>query len=731
MRKCKTLDLYLTLEEYTDPQIKLAFQQLIDYKSCYLSKYKDSFEKLIVAIPLDIKCKKLDWEFCKNLYKLCNLDTDKQVFCHIFKSLIINNCFSDCKYAELISDLKHIKDFKHIIWLFDNKLKPFNIIIIESKETNPDRNNEFTYVAFKTDANNLFLYNLLEEFIYSAYTTCKSHRQFFSHFQKSLNNKEINSILDFDINTFDNQFNYYKELNDRHYLSLLKSFYLMILNTPEGKNIITFKDGIDCNMLQSPSFVRNYEQGYKLIYLNPLDNVPIEDKWLLIPNGIEAKSTKLNSFQYKPVDFSSIKDIHFKSILKIWFWNSSVSLLNRIDFLNILFKFIDFIFNLTTLENGTNCNMKDNKPYFNGEKVYCYISYVKSNNLHHNYLYVVKNFLVYVYDNNLAFLDLEVLSYFNANIKQTQNNAKDIDNEDLLKIESKLKENSEINHINFLYYLIFHISISSELRISQIINLDVNCIEKGANNQYYLVSNTKVTNGKKIKAPITQHTKRFLDVAINTTSELRKECLNTSINNHIFIHNFYSNKFKVISTRSFNDYLKSICKELNIYEYTSSNLRDTYITKAMEYAIKNNLSYLEMMAITWHKNWNTTSNHYVNTELKKYLESLYKVAIDGIAIKGTIKKEKDSELKHIDLVNGNCGYCSKDKCVLPNELDCLMCGGFVATVDRIPYFEQQISLLEDNILSTTTSHDKEHLTTIKSLYVRYLAELYSLIDNSK
>ncbi|HBE8719205.1 TPA: site-specific integrase [Clostridioides difficile] len=731
MKKSVIINLSSRNNEYKDPKIRLAFQKLFNFKPLDLSKYFDSSQKLINAIPLNTKCENINWKWFKNLYELCTLDSDKEIFCHIFKTLITNACYECGEFNELVSDLKHNKNFTNIKWLFDNKLNPFNLIVIKAKEISKDRTNEFTYVFFKADVNNIFLYNLLKEFIYSSYMMSRTNREFFLHFQKSLNNKEINSVLDFDINTFKNQFEYYKLLNKKSYLSLLKSFYLMILNTPEGKNILTFKDGIDYNMLQSPSFIKNYEQGYRLIYLNPLDNVPIEDKWLLIPNGIEAKSTKLNSFQYKPIDFSSIKDIHFKSILKIWFWNSSVSLLSRIDFLNILFKFIDFIFNLTTLENGTSCNIKDNKPYFNGEKVYFYISYVKSNNLNHNYLYVVKNFLVYVHENNLAFLDLEVLSCFNANIEQTQNNAKDIDNEDLLKIESKFKKNSEISHINFLYYLIFHISISSELRISQIINLDVNCIEKGANNQYYLVSNTKVTNGKKIKVPITQHTKRFLDVAINVTSALRKECLNTSINNHIFIHNFYSNKFKVISTRSFNDYLKSICKELNIYEYTSSNLRDTYITKAMEYAIKNNLSYLEMMAITWHKNWNTTSNHYVNTELKKYLESLYKVAIDGIAIKGTTKKEKDSELKQTDLVNGNCGYCRKDKCILPNELDCLMCGGFVATVDRIPYFEQQISSLEDNILSTTTSHDKEHLTTIKSLYVRYLAELYSLIDNSK
>lgn len=731
MKKSIIIELNSRTAKHKDSKIRLAFQDLFDSKYQYLSKNIYGFQKLLTAIPLDTHSKNINWEWFEDLYKLCTLDSDTEAFSHIFKTFIKYDCYECEIYNESFSDLKLNKIFSNILWLFENNLKPFNLIIIQGEETSKNRNNTLSYVVFKTDINNMFLYNLLKEFIHSSYIMCRTSREFFLHFQESLNYKKINSILDFDINTFNSQFKYYKSLNKKSYLSLLKSFYLMLLNTPEGATILTFEDGIDYNMLQSTSFLKNYEEGYKLIYLNPLDTIPHEDKWLIIPNGIEDKSTKLNSFQYKPVDFSSIKNIHFKSILKMWFWNSSVSLLNRIDSLNILIKFIDFIFNLTTLENSNNSNIKNDKPYFNGEKVYCYISYVKSNNLNCSYLYVVKNFLIYAYENNLAFLDLEVLSYFNANIKTSANTAKDIPDEDLLKLESKLKENSELSYINFLYYLIFHIAISSELRISQIVNLKVDCIEKGTNNQYYLFSNTKVTNGKKIKVPITQHTKRFLDVAINTTSELRRKCLNPSINNHIFIHNFYSNKFKVITNRSFSDYLKSTCEDLDIYKYTASNLRDTYITKAMEYAIKHNLSHIELMAVTWHKNWNTTCNHYVNTELKKYLECFYKVAIDGIPIKGIVKKEKGAELRQSDLVNQNCGYCSKDDCILKNELDCLMCKGFIATIDRIPYFEQQISLLDNKILYTNIIHDKEHLTTIKSLYVRYLAELYSLIENPK
>lgn len=728
MGESKSKILITIILEYKDPKIKLTLQDLFDSKLRYLRKHFSNFHKLLNAIPFDTKYENINWEWFENLYKLCTVDSDKEVFCHIFKALVTHDCYECTEFHELLSDLKYNKDFKNIIWLFDNKLKPFNMIMIKTKENDKNKNNEFTYVFYKTDINNIFLYNLLKEFINSSYKTSMANRAFFIDFQKSLDNKEINNVLDFDIHTFKKQYQYYKTLNKKAYLSLLKSFYLMILNKPEGKNIFTFKDGIDYNMLQSPSFFKNYDEGYKLIYLNPLDDVPIDDKWLLIPNGIEKKSTKLNSYQYKPVDFSSIKDNKFKSILKIWFWNSDASLLNRIYFLNIIFKFINFIFDLTTLENNVKSNIKDDKPYFSGEKVYCYVSYVKSNNLTPKYLYAVKNFLIYVYENNLAYLDFEVLSYFNSDIKQTKNNAKDINNEDLLKIESKMREKSQLSHINFLYYLIFHIALSSEMRISQIINLEVDCIEKGANNQYYLVSNTKVTNGKKIKVPITQNTKRFLDVSINVTSELRKECLNPSINKHIFIHNFYANKFKVISTRSFHEYFKNTCKELGVYEYTSSNLRDTYINKSIEYAIRHNLSDIELLSVVWHKNFNTTSNHYFNNEIKKYLEHLYKVTIDGITIRGTIEKEKDDKLNQSDLVNENCGYCNKDECVLKNELDCLMCSGFIATVDRIPYFEKQISSIEDKILSSPLSHDKEHLNTIKSLYVRYLAELYSLID---
>lgn len=55
-----------------------------------------------------------------------------------------------------------------------------------------------------------------------------------------------------------------------------------------------------------------------------------------------------------------------------------------------------------------------------------------------------------------------------------------------------------------------------------------------------------------------------------------------------------------------------------------------------------------------------------------------------------------------------------------------MCENFVTTIDRLPYFEEQVKILDKKIKNTTVLHDKEDLINIKRLNLNFIYEILKL-----
>lgn len=122
--------------------------------------------------------------------------------------------------------------------------------------------------------------------------------------------------------------------------------------------------------------------------------------------------------------------------------------------------------------------------------------------------------------------------------------------------------------------------------------------------------------------------------------------------------------------------------------------------------------------------------HYIRPEIRNYLEVLYKVKIGNVTIKGEIVGNLEDTNMNIPkdiseiTVKRGCGFCSCD-CVSNENIDCLICRNFVVTIDRIPFFEESIKEIDSNIKNESIMHEKEHLISIKKLYVSYLGALYT------
>ena len=98
-------------------------------------------------------------------------------------------------------------------------------------------------------------------------------------------------------------------------------------------------------ILSRQNFVNELNQGYRTVIYNKLDHIPAEDKWMLLPNGDELRSTQLTAETVISIDFSTISNNQLKSIAKEWFWYSDPSVLTKSRDLRKIIDFINMFFN--------------------------------------------------------------------------------------------------------------------------------------------------------------------------------------------------------------------------------------------------------------------------------------------------------------------------------------------------------------------------------------------------
>ena len=152
------------------------------------------------------------------------------------------------------------------------------------------------------------------------------------------------------------------------------------------------------------------------------------------------------------------------------------------------------------------------------------------------------------------------------------------------------------------------------------------------------------------------------------------------------------------------------------------------MTKALAYAIKNNLSDLELLTLLGHKNLSTAKHSYIDWKLEEMLEATYGL---DLSVSDYMNKRFNVADRHTAFANNEytcvengCGNCTAPECTLSTTLPCLLCEHFVTTTEHQPYFERAIEAIDAQIKTCTGSqHDIEDLQAMKRLYVLYLKQI--------
>lgn len=583
--------------------------------------------------------------------------------------------------------------------------------------------------------------NLLQEFIISNHSIVVNSYDSISNFDNSLKNTTImpQKISDFSYDTFKEQLNYFATDYTHKFLHGIIAFYRFLIEHPsgEGAKIVDKNNGLSLNILRRSKLAQELLEGYRVVIFNPYDNIPIFDKWILEVGDFEKDSTKLSKDSCLIVNFSEIKEDLYRNISKEYFWNNSKD--NLVTKANFAYLIKDPLNYITKLKDRYN---KSNTPPVSYTRItineaHLYKSRVKSFPklsvwTKNSYLTAFRSLLSYASEKEYIELDEGVISYLSNLPVTKKNTARAISEEDLAKLNNLLKSNCENSLLYEIYYAVFHICLQTDMRISQILHLKKDCVKETLKRgQYVIVSSSKSSHGEAYEAGISSYTKKHIDDIIISTKQCRVECPEREMADYLFLYkSAIRNKYKTPRKGSFNEYLKECCEKLGIENYTAQHLRDTHMTKVEEYQLRKGINDMEAQLLTGHKRVDTTRNHYIMHTLENLLESTYGVVIGNVDINGQILYDLDegSAKSKENTVSNKCGFCSKEACDLTSNLDCLMCQHFIATVDRIPYFKEQINRIDLLISNISSAHDKEDMINIKRLHLAYL---YKLIEKKE
>ncbi|SCP98769.1 site-specific integrase [Anaerobium acetethylicum] len=555
---------------------------------------------------------------------------------------------------------------------------------------------------------------------------------FYNEFDYSLNKyaTAISTYSDFNFTIYKSQFEYYKQFpNTAVLIGILNRFYIYLIEHPsgEGKNIFKDYDNIDINFLKRSDFTKCQLDGFSFLYYNPLAPVPTSEKWILHINGYERTSTKCISTTTQKFDFSQIKSSVYKTCLMQFVWNNlKVNFTSKYEQYRILSQILNYIYDTKSRQDYPNPSL----THFNIWEAHLIRNYIdESQNTassKEEYLCAIRIFLTFLDTKQIATFELMFFKYLQKFKVVPTNHALAIPKDELCKINKVLIAHKNESYFNELCYTIFHVCLQTEFRISSICHLHIDCItETMKDNQFLIKTTSKTSNGQKYIAVVSDLTKLHLENILKLSATVRNECPENSLKKYLFVYRTTMNNFRPISAHDFRNYFSKCCKEAGTPIYSASNLRDTHMTKALEYKMRHAESDVTLAVLSGHKNINTTQNHYIEIELTKMLESTYGIIIGDVTITGEIVDIIEN--KHIEnaahSVEHNCGYCKQDRCSILNSLSCLMCCSFITTVNHAQYFRDSISQIDIMIPNALTQHDKDDLVNIKRLYCAYLMEI--------
>ncbi|WP_079523834.1 site-specific integrase [Solibacillus isronensis] len=470
-------------------------------------------------------------------------------------------------------------------------------------------------------------------------------------------------------------------------------------------------------------FTLFYENGFKAMKYNPFEDVPKENKWLIIGNSDNYASAVKNN--NRGIDFTQVQDKSLRADFKNYLWKqSTMSVNSAVSGVYMVIEFLNFISNykkVNGLQDGNyvNANLLDEWNF--------HLSW-KEPATRNNYIKRTKAYLkFYKEEYRIPQILIDTLSQ----TPKDDDGGIPMSKKDFELFTQKFQEESRKNLIGKLSYIIYNLAATTKLRPGEIVTLERDCIIEKYDQTGVIQYYSKTSGREKVKATLAIEKINLIEKAILLTEDAHRKAYD-DMDKYIFVKRDGSRKDRIVKiTFQFTNLFAKFQKELegqldNVYRPYS--LRTTFIDNLYTEGIQDGLpsSVIAEMAGNGVK---TAIKYYRKiTTAQDYAEMFAGVTISGVDVYGNITDEKDVE--SLNPVEKELGGCKSDGCVFDDEeYKCLMCPYFATTPSKIPLFKTQIARLKIIKENTLNATERNIIDAELKLYTAYYAKLLEQIGD--
>lgn len=546
------------------------------------------------------------------------------------------------------------------------------------------------------------------------------------HFDESFGDFHVSSIHDLSWHTFIQQTNYFAKKGTKCF-AILSAFY-RVATEKYNKHIFDDSPLSESAMLRN-DLMNRLADGYYVVKYDPMDEVPSQDKLIIAYDGSISVNRSIRHSNSVCVDFTVIHEGVWRQFAKEYIWYESfkghINLADNVGKIQLIAVFVNCLY-----KNSS----KDEITKINGIDILYFQQAIEDKKISDknakDKIRTIAAFINYLRLNRKIIVTVDAIEMLkNTSVRDdTISTPHALSKEEIKKLADYLEKKSHDGQRYELFNIIFWLALVTEMRISEILTLTDDCVLQTAKqNEFLLQRKAKTTHGEIVPIPISLDTKNQIDTAIKISDEVRSKCELEDKKHYIFIiesiHSLRGNEYHIISVGVFNKFLKKCCRDIGIPAYTAENLRDTHMTLSEEYIFRRKISTAYKKVLTGHADANSDLYYIDRDALLVQLETANRMSIGNVNLPGKVIEETPENMDKADIVNDGCGYCDCKQCTNYTFVKCLMCKDFIATYDRIPFFQHMVKHYDNMIAKSEIKHDKESFAALKKLCLGYIYAL--------
>ena len=553
---------------------------------------------------------------------------------------------------------------------------------------------------------------------------------FFQEFEASLGFAP-DSLEDFTVEVFDRQMRWFDGKHGSYDINstnrFIRRFYLHVCSLlPPDQRQFSVETGLTPSILHHNTLFKYWKAGFRAVVHNPLDPPPSNPRWFMLPNEDEMTRTNMRPEPWV-VDLSyPVPELERLVVGWIWTECDNVAGMRRIP--SILKDYLSLV------EEG-------GKPWrATSASVTKFLARKKQAMDRSGIRHVkgwLRSFLRYVQRTGIVEVDpscIMLLSVSEKNRRWEPDASTAVPTSDLKAVLELLDKKSEGDSFYEIMYVALVTQSLTPLRIGDVLDLKRSDLVAGLDGTTMAVETSTKTDGygrRRVQVP--RGVGELLDAVVTLTDGLAQRAL-PEVRDCIFIYEGHARTaIKKVRVYELTRRLRIVCDEAGVPRFTPRNIRRRYETEVVLQGVKRNISRLALRPLTGHASIAVTERYYVREEIKEYLQAVHGIEIGQPVIKGEVASEVEADLcDSKNAVEGGAGYCRNSECDIAGTVTCLMCSGFVTEPGCIPEMEEAVMALDVRIAECgTCQHERDHLLSVKRLYLGYLSVMYEKREEAR